>query len=784
MSLTRVISYGGSYKELWDSDYRLSVEYSGQSAITMVFRNGQWYPEDGWYPPFHFSELFFRQAAGAAVFAREFIASGLTRAFEAGSDGIYCTGPVFVAECLRILLDDFGLQYETVYPYLITAWNTDLTDDEFADLLSLQPRTAKLYRLVQDRSNRIPVVRHDIRLSQFRAPYGAVETGTQCFLSIENPSADIQTVTLELYGDSLQQMMPMQRHHFFWTAKFDAPSDPVALWYRFRLETENGPYWLCAAGDGIHGSLSKEEKPGFRFTVYERGFTTPLWFQNAVLYQVFPDRFGFSNDGTAERGIAYHMQLGQSPELHMSTAEEVRWQPRPFESSYIPDDFYGGTLKGIAEKLPELRSLGVTCLYLNPIFEARSNHRYDTADYKRIDPILGDNHDFKELCRRAADFNIRILCDGVFSHTGADSVYFNRDGHYPNPGACQNEASEYDEWYEFQHFPDQYRSWWGFSELPEVEELNPHWQNFMITGNDSVIRRWLRLGAAGWRLDVADELPDSVLQLIRRVVKEENSDYLILGEVWEDAVLKESYGARRSYALGNALDSVMNYPFRKSVLDFLHRRTSAFELADFLNSQQLHYPAPLYRALMNLLGSHDVERLRTSLGTDVELKGLSREEQLQIESSISSEMWRDASAFTRLAYLIAFSIPGVPSIYYGDELGMTGVNDPFNRRPFGELAYDDLRIYLSELSLRRHNHPVLRNGEVFCLAGDQDILLILSRSELETVLTVINRSFIRKQYSLSFCGLVYTGEIAPLSGDTVFLTGENDKGCAITPEIR
>ena len=774
LTLTRDISYGGTYKELWDSDYRLSVEYSGQSRITMAFHNGQWQPVGGWYPPSHFAEDFFRQAAGGAVFAQEFISSGLTLPFRTKPDGIYCTGPVFVAECLRILLDDFGLQFETVYPYLITAWNADLSDNEFNALLVLQPRTAKLYRLLQNQRDRTPIVRHDIRRSCFRAPYGAVETGTRCLLSFENPSANIQAAALELYGDSLQQAIPMHRHQLLWTAEFDAPSEPAALWYRFRLESRNGVYWLCAAGDGIHGALAEEQKTGFRFTVYTRGFTTPRWFQNAVLYQVFPDRFGFSNDGTAARGIAYHRMLGQNPELHVSLTEEVRWQPRAFENNYIPDDFYGGTLKGIAQKLPELKKLGVTCLYLNPIFEARSNHRYDTADYRRIDPILGDNHDFEELCRSAADFNIRILCDGVFSHTGADSVYFNRDGHYPNPGACQNEASEYDEWYEFQHFPDQYRSWWGFGELPEVQELNPGWQRFIITGDDSVIRKWLRLGASGWRLDVADELPDSVLQMIRNVVKEEDSDNLILGEVWEDAVLKESYGSRRSYALGNALDSVMNYPFRTAVLDFFHQRTSAFDLADFLNSQQLHYPAPLYRSLMNLLGSHDVERLRTGLAADAELKGLSREEQLQIESSIPPEIWRNAGELTRLAYLIAFSIPGVPSIYYGDELGMTGVNDPFNRRPYGEHAYDDLRGYLSELSLRRQKHPALCNGKMFCLAGDQDILMILSRSETESILTVINRSVMKKQYSLSLDGLSYSGELAPQTGDTVILASDQD----------
>ncbi|MBQ9721332.1 MAG: glycoside hydrolase family 13 protein, partial [Oscillospiraceae bacterium] len=281
--------------------------------------------------------------------------------------------------------------------------------------------------------------------------------------------------------------------------------------------------------------------------------------------------------------------------------------------------------------LPYLKELGVGVIYLNPIVEARSNHRYDASDYLSVDPILGTNADLTHLCETAEAMGMRIILDGVFSHTGADSRYFNRDGSYPGNGACQGKDSPYYPWYDFRHYPNEYRCWWGFKDLPEVDERNPKWQNFVITGQDSVVKTWLRRGAAGWRLDVADELPDEVLAMIRESAKAEKPDALILGEVWEDAVIKESYGGRRNYALGYSLDSVMNYPLRKHILRFAHGWLDAYTLRDFLIDQQMNYPKPLYYSLMNLLGSHDVERLRSALASDRVIKDYSREEQRKMQ---------------------------------------------------------------------------------------------------------------------------------------------------------
>ena len=498
------------------------------------------------------------------------------------------------------------------------------------------------------------------------------------------------------------------------------------------------------------------------------------------MYQIFPDRFGFSHDGTAERGIAYHEKLGQSPELHKSLDEPVRSAPRSFEQAYSPDDFYGGTFRGIEEKLPYLKALGVSCLYLNPIVEARSNHRYDTADYTRPDPILGTVEDFERLCRAAKANGMRIILDGVYSHTGCDSVYFDRYGNYGGKGACSGPESPYFSWYDFKQFPDDYRCWWGFEDLPEVNEHDPEWQRAIITGKNSVVKLWLKRGASGWRLDVADELPDDVLALIRRAVKQTDPEAPVIGEVWEDAVIKESYGARRDYALGRALDSVMNYPLRAAVLDFAHRRINAYELRDFLIGQQMNYPNPFYYSLMNLLGSHDVARIKNALATPQDLRKLSREEQLAVDFDAGS-MAR-AEKMEKLCAVLQFSLPGVPSIYYGDEQGMEGVGDPFNRLPFKE-GNRELHDHYAALCAQRSGADALSTGSVRFFAESADVLLVLrwirdgrdvfgQTAENGVYLSVINRGGSARLYSAdcACAGLgVVNGTAAPMCGEILRL---------------
>ncbi len=723
--------FGGTYEEHWSDDYTLLVSYHGGGRVDCVWR-GAWRPAGGDAALCEtllredcpaFTRRYFEAAASAWYAAKSCLRRGLKLERLHECFPREAASPLTAAELLRLLMDDCGMKLETALPLVRRCCGRgDLGEEELAALRPLQPRTEQVARLLRDCSETLLTVVHDTREAACRRPFGAVRCGESVSLGFRVLSGQVYEASLLLRGESVREEKLMARTADGFRADFAAPGRAEALRYLFRLETPEGTCYLVPDDSGFYGELCEKEAEGFRLTVYERSFTTPAWYRHGVQYQIFPDRFAFSDDGTAERGIDYHRALGQTPELHADRSEPPRWQPRPFEKSYSPDDFYGGTLRGIEEKLPYLQSLGVTTLYLNPIVEARSNHRYDTSDYSRVDPILGTNEDFERLCASARSRGMRIVLDGVFSHTGADSRYFNRYGRYPERGACQGPDSPYYGWYEFKSFPNDYRCWWGFSDLPEVNENDPAWQEMVVTGEKSVVREWLRRGASGWRLDVADELPDEVLALIRRAAREEKDDALVLGEVWEDPVVKESYGALRRYALGGALDSVMNYPLRTALLDFIHGRIDAYGVRDRLLSQQLNYPQPMYYALMNLLGSHDVERIRTALSTPVALKTLSRPEQLAFP--FREEDLAASAAREKLCAAVQFALPGVPSIYYGDEQGLFGACDPFNRAPFTE-GDGELTACYAALAARRNGSDALRCGEAEIAACSSEVLTVL-----------------------------------------------------------
>ena len=773
--------FGGSYVEHWSEDYTLLISYRDRQQVEAVFDGALWHPAGGdadmcerllSAAPDDFLLRYFQAAAEAWYAAHACLSRGLRldQLDECFPDGC---GSLCAAELLRLLMDDCGMKLEDATPPVRRCCPDFAVDAATLGLLRpLQPRTARVAELLRDDPDRILAAEHDARRGEYRRPFGAVRCGKETVLRFRLLGGAPTGAALLLWGDGFRRELPMTREGNFYSCRFAAPEEPAALWYAFRLEDEKGLRWLRPGEDGFRGRLCDKPGDGFRLTVFRADFDTPSWFRRSVMYQIFPDRFAFSDDDTARRGIEYHRALGQTPELHRSLREAVRWQPRPFERDYAPDDFYGGTLRGIEEKLPYLKELGVSVLYLNPIVEARSNHRYDASDYRRVDPILGTNEDFERLCREAERVGIRILLDGVFSHTGADSVYFNRYGSYPGRGACQGEDSPYYPWYEFRRFPNDYRCWWGFKDLPEVDERNAAWQDFVVSGKNSVVREWLRRGAAGWRLDVADELPDEVLALIRRAAKEEKPDAPILGEVWEDAVLKESYGSRRRYALGDALDSVMNYPFRSAVLDFIHGRRSAYGLRDFLIGQQLNYPQPLYYSLMNLLGSHDVDRIRTAMAAPTTLRALSRVEQLSYpfrEEDLALALDRE-----RLCAALQFAIPGVPSIYYGDEQGMWGTGDPFNRAPFME-GDAELHDFYAALAARRSENACLQTGEAVFAACSADVLTVLryvnherdvfgERADNGAWLLVINRSGLEQPWQADTAaagGSLLRGRIGP-----------------------
>ena len=592
----------------------------------------------------------------------------------------------------------------------------------------------------------LPAVVHDCRLPECRRPFGAVTSGSEVTLSFFVRSGRVSSAALILNGRERSEYR-MRKSGDSYTVTINVPDEPQALRYVFKIGTKYGPRYLCPDWTGLQGSICREEREGFRLTVYRSDFETPEWFKSAIMYQIFPDRFGFSGKTKAKEGALYHKKLGRHIELHKSINEFVKDKPGKGEKEYLPNDFYGGTLSGIKKKLPYLKKLGITCLYLNPIVESCSNHRYDTANYMKVDPVLGTNEDFEKLCAEAEKYGIKIILDGVYSHTGADSIYFNKYSHYKSEGAFNSQESEYYPWYTFNEYPDKYQCWWGFKELPEVDERNKSWQDYIITGKDSVIKTWLSRGAAGWRLDVADELPDDVLELIRNTVKEQKPDAPLIGEVWEDCVTKCGPEGPRNYALGYSLDSVMNYPLRFALIEFIMGRKNAYSMAEFLTSQQMNYPRPLYYSLMNLVSSHDVDRIRNALSVNINLHDLSREDALKVK--FSKTALNKALKLEKLAAAMQFALPGVPCIYYGDEQGMTGVCDPYNRAPFEESDdknVKDLFEYYCSLTAMRKKSDVLIKGEARFIPVTEDVLIIFRYLEDEAVYAVINKGASDSRY--------------------------------------
>ena len=727
---TYPIWFGGSYDEHWSDDYSLFVSYKDRSSVIATLTGEGWKPTGGdaalcasieAAPAESAIRRYFRTAASVYAASQECLrrAIPLTRIDEL----FRFSDPFAAPELLRLMMDDCGFRFEESFPTVSRCCERIALDASEQDELSVfQPRTAVLAELLRRAKQNLLAVEHDGSRREFRDPPRALRCGEGVTIAFRLLSGRLNGASLCVFGDKYRTEIPMTADGSRFSARFTAPEEAQALWYSIRLEAAEGSYYICPNETQCCGELCGSRRAGFRLTVFRADFETPEWFRHSVMYQVFPDRFAFSDDDTAQKGIDYHLALGQRSELHRSLDEPPRWKARPGEKGYTPDDFYGGTLRAIEGKLPYLKELGISCLYLNPIVEARSNHRYDASDYRRPDPILGTVEDFKHLCKEAGKHGIRLILDGVYSHTGDDSVYFDRYGHYGGKGAYSGPMSPYYKWYEFKRFPDEYRCWWGFSSLPEVDERNPSWQREIITGAHSIVKLWLKRGASGWRLDVADELPDEVLALIRDVVKETEPDAPIIGEVWEDCVIKESYGSRRRYALGDALDSVMNYPLRAAVLDFIHGRMDACQMRDFLIGQRMNYPKPLYYALMNLLGSHDVERLRTALSTPVALKTLPRAEQL----AFAFDPAEKAAALERerLCAALQFALPGVPSVYYGDEQGMEGACDPFNRAPFRE-GDGALCEYYASLAARRNGSDALRGGEAVIAAASREVLTVL-----------------------------------------------------------
>ena len=529
-------------------------------------------------------------------------------------------------------------------------------------------------------------------------------------------------------------------------------------------------------------SATEPETP-FALLVYADGYQTPAWAKNAVMYHIFVDRFAKSKKHTLPVRADAHI----NPDWDNGIPEYA-----PYPGAHIQNnEFFGGSLYGIIEKLDYLVSLGVNVLYLSPIFKAYSNHKYDTGDYAEIDEMFGEKEAFDELLCEAKKRGMHIILDGVFNHTGDDSRYFNRYGHYDTIGAYQSPDSPYHEWYYFRHFPEDYECWWGIKILPKLNNTNPTTRDYFL-GENGILRRYVAKGTSGWRLDVADELPDAFLTDLRGAVKKENPDALILGEVWENAAVKIAYGARRSYLLGFQLDSVMNYPFKNAILDYVRSGdcTSFYNTVTEIISL---YPPQTVAVLMNLLGTHDTERILTALGADP--ADFSRSNEQKASFRLSPEKREHAEQLLKFASTLQFTLPGLPSVFYGDEAGMEGFGDPFCRRPYpwGREAVS-LRAHYAELARLKRNLAVLHTPHIAFVvhngaklgfvrysdrASDGALLVLCNAAKKETV---FDESFIKNgiykplygvSETLSDGSIVLAAESAVLLFADVFTPSDN-----------
>ena len=572
---------------------------------------------------------------------------------------------------------------------------------------------------------------YDSKQTQYKSPFGTLTPGQECTLHVQVPTT-VRATRLEcqiLWQDkTFKCSVPMvlcrtkgPYDDFTGTFSLEAPG---LYFYHFTVHNAEGSFRLFKQGD----DTNMEAGDNWQVSCVPASFHTPDWAKGALIYQVFPDRFCKSGSPDLTGKLEPYT-------VHSDWYEEVSWQPTP-EGVVLNNDFYGGNFRGITEKLPYIASLGTTILYLNPISKSFSSHRYDTGDYLTPDPMLGTIEDFKTLCEEAHKLGMKVVLDGVYSHTGSNSRYFNREDSFPDKGAFQSQDSPYYNWFTFYQWPKNYHSWWNFDTLPTVNKMHPDFIKYIITDENSVVAHWLRLGADGFRLDVADELPDEFLKLLYDRVKALNPDALVLGEVWEDASNKEAYGRRRQYFTNAELDSVMNYPFRTAILNFMRGRDSGRGLKDTVMSIVENYPPEVVQCNMNLLGTHDTPRILTALVDDFE--GPREELAKRHLSRNSLDVARERLL---MASFLQYTLPGSPSLYYGDEALMEGGKDPFNRRPYpwGREDREILSHFRRLGQLRRELAP-LRLGDIrFLEAGDKHLAYRRSY-EGRTVRICVNRS--------------------------------------------
>jgi cyclomaltodextrinase len=586
---------------------------------------------------------------------------------------------------------------------------------------------------------------HDSRDLAYRSPFGAVPQNQTVRWALRAlPGVQQATLVLDvrrLEGNQERldyrnlMRVDMQRtsagqHELFKAAHTFKDKAIYGYWFevliggvKYVYQNNAEPiYWTQEKGSGGVGqvSLPIEESRRvrrFRITVHDPAFRVPVWAQDAVYYFIFPDRYRNGNPANDPKVGERKYQI-HGIEVH------ARWNERPFKPGtgdgsdpHYNNDFFGGDLEGIIAKLDDIRDLGANAIYMTPVFKAASNHKYDTADYHQIDPSFGTNADFTRLTREASKRGIRIIPDASLNHVGADSRYFDRFGNYSaqDVGAFAHGRiradSPYASWFTLdasQTDPDkQFKGWVGVSDLPELDKASPSWRRFAYGDKDSVTRSWLRRGAAGWRMDVAPWVPDDFWRAWRQAVKQTRPDAITIAETWFDA---------SKYLLGDTFDSTMNYVLRNAVLDFANG-SDARKLVANLEHLREAYPRQAFHALMNLLSSHDQARALHVLGGPL---------------GASPPALKKAKQRLRLATLVQMTLPGSPTVYYGDEVGLSGGDDPYNRMPYpwadqGGQPDLTLRSDFKALLQLRQKQVVLRRGVLQAPLASTPHVAVLSR---------------------------------------------------------
>lgn len=575
------------------------------------------------------------------------------------------------------------------------------------------------------------------RKIECKSPYGAVKCGEK--LSLHFPiaswvSVDKMYVFIRLGDVSTPVEMRFEKsENGFSVYTADYVFDAAGIYYyRFEMRNRDGVWYY---GRGENGeSVCGENLPEWQLTVYKSTYKTPDFAKGNIIYHIFVDRFNRVDGVKTKRKYRLHESFSESPEVVSA------------DGKYYADDFFGGNFNGIREKLDYLDELGVGIIYLSPIFKAYSNHRYDTGDYLKVDELLGTEDDFKRLLDAAHEKGMKIILDGVFNHSGADSLYFNKFGTYDSLGAYQSKSSPYYDWYYFKKFPDEYACWWGCDNVPDLNKSNKDYRA-LVFGKNGVVEKWQKLGADGWRLDVVDELPIDFVNLLIKKIKSVNKDALVIGEVWEDASTKVSYGELRPYLLGDQLDGTMNYPFMNAIIAYVRDGDEKF-FKDTVQSILENYPKETVYCLMNSLGTHDTVRIINAL-SDVRAHGWSKTHKLGYK--LPDSEYEKAKKKLYLASVLQFTLPGIPSIFYGDEAGLQGFDDPINRRPYpwGSEDKEILAHYKKLGRIRRENRAVFSGGfnmrdenglVAYEREGDDEILIAVNAGADDKTL-IINKEY-------------------------------------------